>query len=466
MNDIKEEILNHLRYLSPANLDFFEFINNYPQALNRSSYNDLIQFSNLISLQPWPTFIDHKLKKKLQEASTSLFSLIKQVPQRLFSNNSQALSDYFGYSEDLVRLQLETIKDGHLDNLLGRGDFIMSYTGLKCLEYNIAGTLGGFEIPQMEATYLNNPIIAKFIDQYHLRICNTNQHVVLLRHLLTAIKKKFPPGECQEINIAIVTPEFNANIYMGKSGEYLNQIYHQVLAEQDYLIKGTVLICDFQHLTIKGDCVFYKEKQIHILIDFYHGNIPSPILLVSLLGNVFLYNGPITPLLSNKLNLALLSENENSRLFNAQEKEWIKTYIPWTRRIVPGKITFGAFTAPIEDFLNTQREKLVIKPVGELGGKDVQVGKYTAENKWEEIVTRVLDDETRNWIIQEYIEPASHLYQYGDRGYAEHHVIWGLFVFGVTYAGGFLRVLPSHNTNGVINSHMGANEAAIFEVEN
>ncbi len=466
MEIIKEEILNHLRHLSRVNLDFLDFVKKNPEALKRSNYNDVTQFKTGIStLQPWPTFIDRQVKKQLQEASTSLFHLVRQIPQRLFANNPQTLSAYFGFSPEYIQLQLESIKDGHLDNLMARGDFIMSATGLKCIEYNVSGALGGLDLPLMEATYLNNPIIAKFIEQYHIRTYNTNQYVLLCRHLLAAVKKKFPPADHPEINMAIIFPPINSTEAAAGAIKYLNQVYRQVLEEQGYSTNGTVSLCDFPHLTVQDNRIFYKGKRLHTLVEFYHGEVPLPVLFSSLLGNVILYNGPITLLLSNKLNHVLLSENENTGKFTPRERELIKTYIPWTRRVVPGRVTYGTGTFHLEDFLYSHREKLVVKPVSELGGKDVQVGKYTPASRWEDMVKKFLSDQTSTWIVQEYLEPFTHLYQYGDNGYAEYETMWGLFVFGAQYAGGFLRILPTENTKGVINTHQGATKTAIFEVD-
>jgi uncharacterized circularly permuted ATP-grasp superfamily protein len=201
------------------------------------------------------------------------------------------------------------------------------------------------------------------------------------------------------------------------------------------------------------------------MVEWYHGNIPAQFIYVSLMGNLIMFNGPITHLLSNKLNLALLSENEDTGAFTPGDREIIKKYIPWTRRLVPGEVTFGTGTFDMEDFLSSHREKLVIKPDRELGGIDIQVGKFTAAEQWEEAIGNAFRDKDRNWLVQEYVEPSTHLYQYSDDGYAEHQIIWGLFVFGSTYAGGFLRLIPKNeDRKGVINTHQGAEKTAILEV--
>jgi len=466
MEFIKAEILSHLRYLSRVNLDFLEFIEKNPEALKRSSYTDLLQFKTGVStLQPWPTFISRQVKNQLLEASIGVFHLVKQIPRLLFDNNPQTLAAYFDFPEDYTRLQMESIKDGHLDNLLARGDFIISPIGLKCIEYNVTGALGGFDLPFMESAYLNNPMIAKFMHQYRIITLNRNLYVILCWHLLNAARKKFPPGKHRHINIAIIFPGFVSTPEADWQKEYLNRIYGQVQKDQDDSMNGKVIICDFPDLTVQDYRIFCKGEPIHTLVEFYHGDVPPNIIFTALLGNVLLYNGPITWLLSSKLNQALLSENENTGRFTPWESELIKTYIPWTRRVVPGRVTYGTETFHLEDFLYSHREKLVLKPVLEMGGKDVQVGKYTPADRWENLVKQVLSDETSSWIVQEYVEPFTHLYQYGDNGYAEYETIWGLFVFGTQYAGGFLRILPAENTTGVINTHQGATKTAIFEVE-
>jgi hypothetical protein len=69
----------------------------------------------------------------------------------------------------------------------------------------------------------------------------------------------------------------------------------------------------------------------------------------------------------------------------------------------------------------------------------------------------------KNWIIQEFVESIPFVYQSGDSGTSDHNVIWGLFVFGNSYAGGFLR-LGKKNTNHIINTAQGATESYMLQV--
>lgn len=465
MEIINEEILMAQERLSRVNVDFLEFVEKNPMALKRSNFSRLVEFDKgYRNIQPWPIFISRQVKNRFQKASTEIFNLIRQIPERFFGNNTEKISNFLGFPEEYIQLQMESIKGGHLDHLLARGDFVISSTGLKCIEFNVSACLGGWQVPILEELYLNNPIIARFLQEYQVKIYRSNQHEIFFRNLLKPAKKKFTRQNNRELNIAIALPKYIKEEAIDQTEADFNRAYQQVLKEQTPGWHGRVDICDFDYFTIDNDCIFFNGKQVHILVEWYHGVVPNNIFYISLVGNVLMYNGPITSLLTNKFLLALLSEHEDSDVFTAAEQEIIKKHIPWTRRLVPGQIRYGTKAFDLEEFLANNREKLVIKPDRELGGKDIYVGKYTPAAQWEEAVGQAMGDKTRNWVVQEYIESFPHLFQYGEEGYVEHQTIWGLFVFGSQYAGGFLRLMPmNEKMSGVINSQRGAEKTVIFE---
>jgi uncharacterized circularly permuted ATP-grasp superfamily protein len=167
--------------------------------------------------------------------------------------------------------------------------------------------------------------------------------------------------------------------------------------------------------------------------------------------------------MSNKLNLALLSENKDSDIFTSEERKAINKYIPWTRKVVPGDTTYGTKKVKLEDFMLSRREQLVLKPSEGLGGQGVYVGRYTLPHQWKQLVEKAITE--HKWVVQEYIQSQPYLYQTSENGCAEHHAVWGLFIFDSHYAGGFVRILPEKNTQGVINSSQGAEESILLEVE-
>jgi hypothetical protein len=449
------------RALSYYSIKFLDFVEKNPGSLIRSNYSRLLEKNDESTLnQPWPTFISRSLRNRMETCSLSVFKLIKSIPQRFFGNDAMKISRYFEIPPDTIKRQLDGINDAYLDNLLGRGDFIFSPAGLKCLEYNIGGNVGGWEIGMLESLSMSVPPVAKFLQDADVKIYNENVITILMAHLTDAALKQFPdPGP--ELNIAAATPYLTGD--SGMIAAYFNQLYGETLAARGSHLKGNIVFCHYEHLNVAGQYLYYNGKRIHSLIERYKGFVPPAIMEVFKAGNVLLYNGPIQTLLSDKFNIALLSEHEDSDLFTADEKETIKKYIPWTRKIAPGKITVGSDTFDTENYIISNRSDLVLKPSQGMAGEGILIGRNTPAQEWEKAIKRALVSKT--WLVQEYIESYSYMYQWGEKDYKEHHAVWGFLVFGSLYAGILLRLLPVENRSGVINTHQGAEQSVVFEVD-
>jgi glutathionylspermidine synthase len=92
----------------------------------------------------------------------------------------------------------------------------------------------------------------------------------------------------------------------------------------------------------------------------------------------------------NKFSMALMWERQE--LFSTQAQEWIKQYIPETRR-------FASI-----DFENLLREDWVLKSVYGCEGDSVLVGLFTKPADWQLTLTTAIP---KHWIAQKYfnIEP-------------------------------------------------------------
>jgi len=458
---ITSDIKTTHRNLSVTNARFLEFVEKNPDSLKRSNFNLLELNDRVFKLQPWPTFINQSRKKEMEEAGISICNLIKALPQRLFDNDPYKISQYYEIPLHEAEKQLKGISARHLDNLLARGDFILSSSGLKCIEYNVTAHLGGWQIPMWESFYLNTPVISKFLEENKPRIINRHLISLLFKHVIENALNNSYDNEV-ELNTALVTS--------GKDSDftnlelYANHLYRGELDKKDKSLKGEVVFCMKDHLNVHDDFVFFRGKKLNALIEMYNGVItPGAVLNVQAAGNISLYNGPIQELLSYKLNLALLSENEDSDFFTGEEKKRIKKYIPWTRKITPGYTHYRGKKIELKNFIIANRRDLIIKPSVGYGGDGVHIGKKTSQNRWEQAIETAI--EKKDWLVQQYIEPTSYLYQYGENGCELCDAVWGFFVFGPYYAGEWIRVLPQISNQGVINCHQGAEVSIIFEVE-
>jgi len=106
---------------------------------------------------------------------------------------------------------------------------------------------------------------------------------------------------------------------------------------------------------------------------------------------------------SHKEIMALMTNEDMHYLYNEEEREYIKKYVPWTRKL-DETITLSPEGVDISmhEYLLKNKDKVVLKPTGGAGGQDVYVGKITDYAKWEAVVDHCMGCSW--WIAQEVME--------------------------------------------------------------
>ena len=468
--EIPPEIYEAHCRLSHWNAKFLEFMLDNPEGLKRSNFDAVVNHPifNYYRLQPWPTFINGKAKSELKTVCIKLFDLLKSIPERLFNYDFDSIGQYYELPGDYCRLMLEGIDRDFLDRLVGRGDFMISPGhGIKCIEYNANANLGGWEQDFLESTYASIPVISKFLTLNRLRVRSSYFLVNALEHILESAVEHFGTNPEGKINTALVHQEYS-NETQGGPDVFLKQTYKQVLGGIDHQLEGELVICDFSRLNPVNESVRFDGKPIHVIIEWCMGKVPSWVMPLVKRGNLMLYNGPIMDIMANKLSLALLSELQNSDLFNHEERGTIKKHLPWTRKLIPGETTFenedtGTVPIRLENFVISHQERLVLKAGLGYGGYQVIMGSELLPDQWKQQVEKALSE--KNWIVQEYIKPCSYIYQSGETGCVPHQVVWGVFLFGSRSPGGFVRVLPEQSRSRVINLNQKAEQSITMEIE-
>jgi hypothetical protein len=487
--DISEELKEVYDRLSVHNRRFLRFVEETPEALLRASYENLFRVNNyLIKMQPWPIFLNRSTRREISDTAVKVFNLLKSIPFRVFSGDFQQIADYYEMPLGLVKYFFEGATQEHIDNLLARGDFIMSPNGMKCIEFNVNTNLGGMETALWETASLSVPVLLKYLNRYGLDIRNVELMPTIFTHIAENVIQKFSPS-VGEINIAYAVKAVgggNAPIV-----EYLNQMLAKVLDAKFPGMRGKIVFCEYSQLSAAPTGLFYQGKRIHAVIEMHLGYVSDHVTRVFKEGNVLIYNGAATWFMSTKLNLAVLSEREDSPVFSPAEQETIKKHIPWTRRITPGITTYKGKEIELPEFIIANRERLVLKPLVGSGGKDIYIGHKTSPGEWEKIVEKSLQcrdslkdvqvgetltlqqwdalmDKALNlesWLVQECLDSYRFILQNGEKGYTPHYAAWGFFVMGNHYGGGWTRALPIANEKGVVNAHQGAEMTLIYEVE-
>ncbi|MCU0285730.1 MAG: hypothetical protein MUF15_04955 [Acidobacteria bacterium] len=448
--------------LSKVNLDFLEFVQKNPSCFDRSHFKLLDLKDELFVLQPWPTFINRENRDHFRAVSLKMWELARSIPRRVFNYNLDEMGRFYEVHRSTLDYQMSGVHDEHIKNVTGRIDFILSAEGLKCMECNFSASLGGWQVPIWEPLYLNTPILAPFFKEYGIKNCNEN----LISHFFEQIMAAAPAEKLAregQWNTAIASRV----VKDGKAPvqNYFNTLYKNLLKQRGAPgadLRGHVYMCDYPDLEIADKCLYFKGVRIHQLVELYNGTVSQGIMEVFKAGNINLINGPVAWILANKLNLALLSDHDAVPVFTAEENEFIDRYVPWSRKIKPGKTSFKGETIDLPGFIRSHRTWLVLKPGHNYGGKGVCVGIKASEDQWEKAVDNALQQ--KDWLVQEYVESLPGFYQAGANGCGIHDMSWGFFMFGPRYAGLWIRVMPREGSKGVINCHQGASVSVVFNV--
>lgn len=464
MNISDETKLNH-EQLSGASVKFLEFAAKNPDAQLFKSFPAIASFDDgeQSKLNGWPAFVGAAMNQQMKEASEGIVSLLKQVPRRVFNNDPRKIAGYFEIPGKDAETALAGWEAEDIDNLLGRGDFVLSPSGFKCIEFNLAANLGGILDSQSRPLYMKNPVISKFSREYDVKFKETaHTTVLLLKHLLDdALERCKGAKEEKEVNIAILIGERPAWKPVRPHETHLLHALRQLLQTDYRHIKSNLLFSN-GNFFVRDNNAYLGGKRIHSVVTaFFH---PGPQLTpVFKAGNILLYNGSITAVLCQKLLLAALSEYRDSGLFTPEECRIIDEHLPWTRKIHDTRTMFHNEEINLIQFVRSNKDLLVLKPSTGLGGEDVCIGCFTPQSQWEKLVDHAVIK--RNWLVQEFIEPVDHMFQAGENGCDRFQSIWGLFTFGNRYADGFLRIMPVKKFSGVINCKLGATVGMFLNVE-
>ncbi|MCP4218869.1 MAG: hypothetical protein GY765_29825, partial [bacterium] len=357
--NIIEGIRKNQRALSRTNLEFLDFVQRNPAALNESCFANI---NGQYPFQAWPLFIDRAFSNRLKKAALSVLKLIEDIPFRFFDNDHERMADFYGYSAEHVRYCMEGVTPDHLHSLMARGDFVVTPAmEIKCIEYNVASNIGGLDLPTWENMYLRNPLISQFLDETGVKITNPNMVVILFEHLIDTFRKNesLRANSGNDINTVLSIKGFHPAKGKFEMGAYVNRIYGKLLKERyGDGVGGEAVFCDRDFLEKRDDFLYYGDKKVSILLEYTPRVIPLEIMSVAWRNHLYVVNGVVSPIVTNKLNLAVLSENQHSDIFSDAEKESIQKHVPWTRKILPGKTTYDDCSIQMEEFLRENREQL------------------------------------------------------------------------------------------------------------
>jgi uncharacterized circularly permuted ATP-grasp superfamily protein len=90
--------------------------------------------------------------------------------------------------------------------------------------------------------------------------------------------------------------------------------------------------------------------------------------------------------LHKKASLAVVSDEANEGLLNADEQRAVAAHVPWTRVVTERKTRYGKDEVDLIAFTAANRERLVLKPNDEYGGKGIVLGWTVDDSAWNDAI--------------------------------------------------------------------------------
>ncbi len=268
--------------------------------------------------------------------------------------------------------------------------FFVSESDLKFTEFNAETPAGAGYSDQLSEMFLTLPAMRAFLPEYRLSPlpCRPGVHNALIESFLQW------RGVAEIPRIAILdwkeVPTYSEFVLFER---YFHQLGLECIITDPRTVEyrhGKLMAGDF-HITL-----IYKRVLIGELIE--RGGIDHPVIRAVRDGAVCMVNPFRCKALYKKASLAALSDERNQSLFTKEQLRAIDDHIPWTRIVEERRTGFHSQAIDLVPFILENRERLVLKPNDDYGGKGIVLGWTVDNSRWEEAVKTALQTP---YVVQE-----------------------------------------------------------------
>jgi uncharacterized circularly permuted ATP-grasp superfamily protein len=234
----------------------------------------------------------------------------------------------------------------------------------------------------------------------------------LLQSLLKAYKEF---GGKKSPQIAIL--EFRQPFQTSESSEY--QLLTEMFRRENY---PTAVVSPDQleyrnGVLRKGDftidLIYRRVKVSEFLIRF---DLNHPLVRAYREGAVCVVNSFRSELAQKKAIFDLLTDENITSGFPANERKAIRDFIPWTRVVTARKTTYHDEIVDLPQFILSNRQNLVLKPNDDSGDRDSFRGAEMDDTAWE----RALKIASRSsYVVQEVVVPSTAVFPLNRYGTVE-----------------------------------------------
>jgi len=276
---------------------------------------------------------------------------------------------------------------------LSRLDSFLTTSSYQYVELNAETPAGGAYSDTLSEAFLELPVVRRFSERWRLQPFHTGSRC--LETLLRCYRES--GGTAPHPSIAVVDYE-----------DVPTRAEHHMVREYFESRGHPTVVCDPRHLEYSGGRLRHEGQAIDIVYkrllvnELLERRDAVRALLDAVRERAVVIVNPFRcKPVHKKAIFAVLTDDALMDRFSAEEREAIRAHVPWTRRVAEGHTRRFGEEIDLPAFILSHRDRLVMKPNDEYGGKGVFIGWEMSDTDW----ARALDDALRaSYVVQEKVE--------------------------------------------------------------
>jgi hypothetical protein len=360
-----------------------------------------------------PSFISRRQYESIVKTGEALIAAIERMEGMVLANPALLARIELLPAEKM----LAAIDPGYqVPEVAARLDSHVCNGSLRVVQYNADSPSGAAYADNLSELFYEIPPIKEFRKRYHLTKVGGKKH--LLAALLKAYKQW---GGHKKPNIAIV--EFRTPFQTGGQSEY--ELFRDFFRKEGYNVE----IVSPEQLEYRNRVLRKGHFEINLIYRrisvqefLLRFDLSHPLVQSYRDRTVCVVNSFRAELAHKKAMFGLLTDETLVSKFPAAERKAIKDHVPWTRLVAAGKTTKDGKTIDLIEFIQQNRDKLVLKPNDDYSDQHSFFGWEMDDAAWE----RALKQATRRpYVVQEKVDPVRAVfpvYNYGSLEFREMQV--------------------------------------------
>ena len=368
---------------------------------SRAMLDDGLERSKLIfggrRLSPYlrPHFVLEEDFARITKICETVWSAIQKVKDAAIADES--ILDELGLTA--IERDLVSIDPGYaVVSPTARLDSFLTGKAYSFVELNGESPAGIAYADAAYDIYSSLPVMKRFGETYHLRPLYGRKY--MLDVLLSSHEEFLGHKPLHIPQIAIVDLK-------GLPTQKEFELFKEFFESEGYpaiICSPDELAFDGRRLRVGGIAIDIVYKRL--LVNEYLPIIEQfPALLQAYrAGAVCMVNSFRSKLIHKKAIFAVLTASRYAHLFSADERAAITAHVPWTRRVRTEKSDYRGEEIDLIEFVVANRNRLVLKPNDDYGGRGISIGWNTTETDWDGALRAALDD--GDYLVQERVPTA------------------------------------------------------------